>query len=109
MGEFPLPPQAPDQLDHTLGAPIGAVAHPLQDGPGPGIGQIPLQGVGAVEVNQRPSPLHPQRKGPQPPGYQPLVQAAVNQQVPVEQVPTMKELGAACGIAVGGAVAALLK
>lgn len=40
---------------------------------------------------------------------QPLVQAAVNQQVPVEQVPTMKELGAACGIAVGGAVAALLK
>ena len=40
---------------------------------------------------------------------QPLVQAAVNQQVPVEQVPTMKELGSVCGIAVGSAVAALLK
>ena len=40
---------------------------------------------------------------------QPLVQAAVNQQVPVEQVPTMKDLGGACGIAVGSAVAALLK
>lgn len=39
---------------------------------------------------------------------QPLVQAAVNQQVPVEQVPTMKELGAACGIAVGSAAAALV-
>ena len=40
---------------------------------------------------------------------QPLVQEAVRQQVPVEQVPTMKELGAACGIAVGGAVAALVR
>lgn len=40
---------------------------------------------------------------------QPLVQAAVNQQVPVQQVPTMKELGAACGIAVGSAVAVLLR
>ncbi len=40
---------------------------------------------------------------------QPLVQTAVNQQVPVQQVPSMKELGCACGIAVGSAVAALLK
>lgn len=40
---------------------------------------------------------------------QPLVQEAVRQQVPVEQVPTMKELGAACGISVGSAVAALLR
>ena len=40
---------------------------------------------------------------------QPLVQEAVRQQVPVEQVPTMKELGTACGIAVGGAVAALVR
>lgn len=40
---------------------------------------------------------------------QPLVQEAVRQQVPVEQVPTMKALGAACGIAVGSAVAVLLK
>ena len=40
---------------------------------------------------------------------QPLVQAAVNQQVPVQQVPTMKELGAACGIAVGSAVAVHLR
>ena len=40
---------------------------------------------------------------------QPLVQEAVRQQVPVEQVPTMKELGSACAIAVGCAVAAVLK
>ncbi|MCI8422157.1 MAG: 50S ribosomal protein L7ae-like protein [Lawsonibacter sp.] len=40
---------------------------------------------------------------------QPLVQEAVRQQVPVEQVSSMKELGAACGIAVGAAVAILLK
>ena len=40
---------------------------------------------------------------------QPLVQEAVNRQVPVSQMPTMKELGAACGIAVGAAVAVLTK
>ncbi len=40
---------------------------------------------------------------------QPLVQEAVNRQVPVSQVSTMKELGAACGIAVGAAVAVLTK
>ena len=40
---------------------------------------------------------------------QPLVQEAVNRQVPVSQVPTMKELGASCGIAVGAAVAVLTK
>ena len=40
---------------------------------------------------------------------QPLVQEAVNRQVPVSQAPTMRELGASCGIAVGAAVAALLK
>ena len=39
---------------------------------------------------------------------QPLAQQAVNQRVAVELVPTMKELGAACGISVGSAVAALL-
>ena len=40
---------------------------------------------------------------------QPLVQEAVNRQVPVSQVPTMKELGQSCGIAVGAAVADLLE
>ncbi len=40
---------------------------------------------------------------------QPLVQEAVNRQVPVTQVPSMRELGASCGIAVGAAVAVLLK
>ena len=40
---------------------------------------------------------------------QPLVQEAVNRQVPVSKVPTMKELGLACGIAVGAAVAVLTK
>ena len=40
---------------------------------------------------------------------QPLVQDAVNRQVPVSQVPTMKELGASCGIAVGAAVAVLTR
>ena len=40
---------------------------------------------------------------------QPLVQEAVNRRVPVSQAPTMKQLGASCGIAVGAAVAALLK
>ena len=40
---------------------------------------------------------------------QPLVQEAVNRQVPVVQVPSMRELGASCGIAVGAAVAGLLK
>ena len=40
---------------------------------------------------------------------QPLVQEAVNRQVPVSQAPSMKELGASCGIAVGAAVAVLLK
>ena len=40
---------------------------------------------------------------------QPLVQEAVNRQVPVSQAPTMRELGASCGIAVGAAVAVLLK
>ena len=40
---------------------------------------------------------------------QPLVQEAVNRQVPIQQAPSMKELGASCGIAVGAAVAVLLK
>ena len=40
---------------------------------------------------------------------QPLVQKSVNLRIPVEQVPTMKQLGAQCGIAVGAAIAALLK
>ena len=39
---------------------------------------------------------------------QPLAQLAVDKRVPVELVPTMKELGAACGIAVGSGVAVLL-
>ena len=39
---------------------------------------------------------------------QPLAQLAVDKHVAVELVPTMKELGSACGIAVGSAVAALL-
>ena len=40
---------------------------------------------------------------------QPLVQQAVNLRVPVEQVASMKLLGSQCGIAVGAAVAAVLK
>ena len=40
---------------------------------------------------------------------QPLVQEAVNRQVPVSQVPSRKELGTSCGISVGAAVAVLLK
>ena len=40
---------------------------------------------------------------------QPLVQEAVNRQVPVTQAPSMKELGVSCGIAVGAAVAVLTK
>ena len=40
---------------------------------------------------------------------QPLVQKAVNAGVRVEQIASMKQLGEACGIAVGAAVAALLK
>ena len=39
---------------------------------------------------------------------QPLAQTAVNLRVPVEIVSTMRELGAACGIAVGSAAAALV-
>ena len=38
----------------------------------------------------------------------PLRQLAAEKNVPVEEVPTMKELGSACGIAVGSAVAVLL-
>ena len=40
---------------------------------------------------------------------QPLVQKAVDLRIPVEQVSTMKQLGAQCGIAVGAAIAALVK
>ena len=40
---------------------------------------------------------------------QPLVQEAVNRQVPIQQVSSMKELGESCGIAVGAAVAVLLR
>lgn len=39
---------------------------------------------------------------------QPLVQEAVRTGVRVEQVDTMKQLGEACGIAVGAAVAVLV-
>lgn len=39
---------------------------------------------------------------------QPLIQEAVRSGVPLQQIGTMKELGQACGIAVGAAVAALL-
>ena len=39
---------------------------------------------------------------------QPLAQLAVDKRIAVELVPTMKELGSACGIAVGSAVVALL-
>ena len=40
---------------------------------------------------------------------QPLVQKAENIGVPVEQFASMKQLGEACGIAVGAAVAAAVK
>ena len=40
---------------------------------------------------------------------QPLEQLAAEKAVPVEWVSTMKQLGQHCGIAVGAAVAALLK
>ena len=40
---------------------------------------------------------------------QPLVQKSVDLGVRVEQMDSMKQLGEACGIAVGAAVAALLK
>ena len=40
---------------------------------------------------------------------QPLVQEAVNRRVAVVQAASMKELGQSCGIAVGAAVAVLLK
>lgn len=40
---------------------------------------------------------------------QPLVQEAVNRRLPVQQVPSMRELGQSCGIAVGAAVAVLTK
>ena len=40
---------------------------------------------------------------------QPLVQEAVNRQVPVQRVPSMRELGASCGISVGAAVAVSLR
>ena len=39
---------------------------------------------------------------------QPLIQDAVRKGVPLQQISTMKELGEACGISVGAAVAALL-
>ena len=39
---------------------------------------------------------------------QPLVQQAVNQRVPLEQVSSMRARGEACGIAVGAAIAALV-
>lgn len=39
---------------------------------------------------------------------QPLIQDAVRKGVPLQQISTMKELGDACGISVGAAVAALL-
>lgn len=39
---------------------------------------------------------------------EPLAALAGEKSVPVEEVPTMKELGAICGIAVGSAVAVLL-
>ncbi|MEG0824276.1 MAG: ribosomal L7Ae/L30e/S12e/Gadd45 family protein [Oscillospiraceae bacterium] len=40
---------------------------------------------------------------------EPIAKLAHEQNVPVEMVATMKQLGAACSIAVGAAVAALLK
>lgn len=40
---------------------------------------------------------------------EPLAQLAAEKAVPVEELPSMKELGAACGISVGSAVAALLR
>lgn len=39
---------------------------------------------------------------------QPLIQEAVRTRVPLEQVETMKDLGQACGIAVGAAIAAVV-
>jgi len=40
---------------------------------------------------------------------QPLAQLAVNKGVPVELASSMRELGSACGVAVGSAAAALLE
>ena len=54
---------------------------------------------------------HPQKTGERradPRLLQPLVQEAVRTGVRVEQVDTMRELGEACGIAVGAAVAVLV-
>ena len=39
----------------------------------------------------------------------PVIEACREAGVPVEQVPTMAQLGAACGIEVGAAVAGILK
>ena len=40
---------------------------------------------------------------------EPIAALCADRNVPVEQCPSMKELGKACGIAVGAAVAAALK
>jgi large subunit ribosomal protein L7A len=40
---------------------------------------------------------------------EPLQRLAFEKGVPVEKVPSMKELGTACGIAVGSAVAAIVR
>ena len=39
----------------------------------------------------------------------PIVETCREKDVPLEEIPTMSELGKACGIEVGAAVAALLK
>lgn len=38
----------------------------------------------------------------------PIARLAAEQGVPIEKVPTMRELGSACGIAVGSAVAVII-
>ena len=76
MGEFPLAPEPVDQVNHTA---IGIFRHIAvfeKQGSGPLIGQIALQRMGPVGVNQSSAFANPKRQDANALGHQFLVQPA---------------------------------
>ena len=76
MGEFPLAPESADEVNHAAIGVFRHIAVFQKQGSGAVIGQIALQRIGPVGVNQSAAFANPERQNADALGHQFLVQPA---------------------------------
>ena len=93
MGEFPLAPEPVDQVNHTAIGVFRHIAVFQKQGSGPLIGQIALQCIGPVGIDQSAAFANPERKDAYSSGNQFLVQSTqVSRQILPAGAGTGKEV-----------------